>query len=568
VDRQFRIHRRTAEPGSADDGPGGGLARPLLSRRRVFRGAAGVAVAAGAAGGSALTGLAASPASASVKRAGVRAAVQGTTVAQGATAPAVVALADASTIMVDASLGNDFRVTIGASRTMGSPANPADGQKITFQITQGAIGSSTIAWGSDYEFSTGLPRPVLSTTPGQTDLLGFIYNAAKGKWLFVAFTPGFSSTTVTPPQGTYRLFPSTAGPSSPVSYSGPFLAGVVFEVTSGGTWLDGYWWWVCPSGQPTGAQTFALWAVYNDGIGTLVPGATVKSGPLTAGQWNYVPLTTPIPLAVSACYNACTGFSGSFPVTNSQFGSGQPYSAGIVTGPLSAFSDQSGSLPAPFGMPQGLFGVAGTDPTANMPADGSQSGNFWADIQVDTKAPNGASYRLWPNYPTLPGAKAVDTTAYTLGTEFQLSQSCTLDSIWFYSSPGVSALPSRCAIWDVSTQAVVSGTDNTSPSWTGAAGSGWVACAYSGVILPPGDYKVAVYSGGGSDWYKVTTGYWGNGGPGGAGITAGPLTVPGLADATSPGQGTYNPGSWAYPLTYGTAGDGENYWIDVEVTPS
>jgi hypothetical protein len=61
------------------------------------------------------------------------------------------------------------------------------------------------------------------------------------------------------------------------------------------------------TGQPTAAQTFALWAVYDDGIGALVPAATVKSDILTAGQWNYVPLPTPLPLAIGACYNACTG---------------------------------------------------------------------------------------------------------------------------------------------------------------------------------------------------------------------------------------------------------------------
>ena len=57
--------------------------------------------------------------------------------------------------------------------------------------------------------------------------------------------------------GTYRLFPSTAGPSTPVSYSGPFLAGVVFCVTIN-SWFEGYWWWVCPTGQSTAPQKFAL----------------------------------------------------------------------------------------------------------------------------------------------------------------------------------------------------------------------------------------------------------------------------------------------------------------------
>lgn len=487
---------------------------------------------------------------------------------QGALAPAVVTLTDAATIAVDASLGNDFRVTIAASRTMGNPANPTDGQNITFQITQGAAGSCAITWGGSYEFSAGLPQPRLSTAAGQTDLLAFIYNAARGKWLLAAFVNGFSSVIVTPPMGTYRLFPSTSGPATPVSYSGPFLSGVLFEVTTGGIWLDGYWWWVCPSGQSASAQKFALWAVYNDGIGALVPAATVTSGALSAGQWNYVPLARPVPLAIGACYNVCTGFSNSFPVTNDQFGSGDPYSAGIVTGPLSAFSDHSGSLPAPFAMSQSVFGVSGTDPTASMPANGSSSANFWIDLQVDTTAPDGSSRRLWPSYPVLPGTASGDTIGYTLATEFQLSHACTLDNIWFYSSSGAAALPTRCAIWSVSSQSEVPGADNSSPSWSGAAGSGWVACRYSGVTLPAGDYKVAVYYGGGARWYQATVGYWGTGGPAAAGITAGPLTAPGESAATSPGQSTYNPGSWAYPETYGSGGNGENFWIDVEVTPT
>ena len=153
-----------------------------LSRRRIFKRAVGVA-AVGAAGGAVLKQqFVGSPAL----------AAGGSTVEQAAVAPAVVQLTDAATITVDASLGNDFRVTIGASRTMANPANPADGQKITLQLTQGSGGSSTITWGSSYEFSAGLPQPTLSTTPGQTDLLGFIYNAAKSSWLLAAYLNGFS----------------------------------------------------------------------------------------------------------------------------------------------------------------------------------------------------------------------------------------------------------------------------------------------------------------------------------------------------------------------------------------
>jgi hypothetical protein len=159
---------RQRAPGSGD----------VLSRRKIFKGAVGVAI-----GGAVLAEVAASPASA---------AVQATTVEPGALAPAVVHLTDAATITVDASLGNDFRVTIAGNRTMGTPSNPTNGEQIIFQITQGTGAPFTITWASGYEFSAGLPQPTLSTTAGQTDLLGFVYNASTGTWLLAAFVNGFS----------------------------------------------------------------------------------------------------------------------------------------------------------------------------------------------------------------------------------------------------------------------------------------------------------------------------------------------------------------------------------------
>ena len=374
----------------------------------------------------------------------------------------------------------------------------------------------------------------------------------------------------------YRLFSATSGPSTAVSYGGPFIAGVAFKVTTGGVWFDGYWWWVCNAGQSTAPQKFALWQPYTDGTGTLLSSATVTSGTLTAGQWNYVPLAAPIPLTIGVAYVAATGFTGGFPDANNQFGSGDPYSAGIANGPLSAYSDQSGTLPAPFSIDQGPFSVAGTDPAAVMPAYGSASSNFWMDVQVADTAPAGSSYRLWPNYPTPPNTLSIDTGQQTSATEFRLSQACTLNNIWFYSPPGVSVLPSRCAVWNVATHAVVAGTDNTAPAWSGAAGSGWVACAYSGVTLPAGDYRASMYYGGGQQFYTETVDYFSSGG-GGNGITAGPLTSPNVANAAAAiansngamvtGNSTYQDGPFAYPDTFDTKDNGETRWIDVEVTP-
>ncbi len=153
-----------------------------LSRRKIFRTAAG-AIAVGAVGGVVLRDVSGSPA---------LAAAQSTTVETGALAPRVVNLTDASTIAVDASLGNDLRVTIAGNRTMGAPSNPANGEQIIFQITQGTGAPYTVTWSSGYQFSAGLPEPALSTTAGQTDLLGFIYNATTDTWLLAAFLNGFS----------------------------------------------------------------------------------------------------------------------------------------------------------------------------------------------------------------------------------------------------------------------------------------------------------------------------------------------------------------------------------------
>lgn len=107
----------------------------------------------------------------------------------------VVELTDAATIAVDASLGNVFDVTLGDNRTMGNPTNaPADGytQKIIFRVKQDGTGSRTLAWDTDYRFSTDLASPTLTTTAGATDLIGFVYHQDDGKWDCVALNQGFT----------------------------------------------------------------------------------------------------------------------------------------------------------------------------------------------------------------------------------------------------------------------------------------------------------------------------------------------------------------------------------------
>jgi hypothetical protein len=67
-----------------------------------------------------------------------------------------------------------------------NPVGGRDGQKLVFRLTQSGSGHHGVTWGDAYDFSGELARPVLKATPGTTDLLGFIYDAAKAKWVYVA----------------------------------------------------------------------------------------------------------------------------------------------------------------------------------------------------------------------------------------------------------------------------------------------------------------------------------------------------------------------------------------------
>jgi len=135
----------------------------------------------------------------------------------------------------------------------------------------------------------------------------------------------------------------------------------------------------------------------------------------------------------------------------------------------------------------------------------------------------------------------------TLGTAFTLSQAAPLTGIWYYSPAGAGALSTACAIYDVTSTTVVAGTLNSSPSWSGAAGSGWVKCSYGGTVTLNASqaYVVAAY-------FNTTV------------SSSGSFTWPvlsGVIDATS--DQFLASGSFVYPSTNGGA---FSHFIDVEVT--
>jgi len=104
---------------------------------------------------------------------------------------AITALTDAPTIALDASQGNTFTVTLGGNRTMGTPSNPTNGQKIVLRVTQDATGNRLLTFNATWNFGVDLAGLTISTTANATDYVGAIYNLASSKWDIVSIVRGY-----------------------------------------------------------------------------------------------------------------------------------------------------------------------------------------------------------------------------------------------------------------------------------------------------------------------------------------------------------------------------------------
>jgi hypothetical protein len=103
----------------------------------------------------------------------------------------VVALVDAVTILVDASLGDVFEVTLGGSRTLGNPTFATDGQRLLFRIRQDGTGSRVLTLDTNYRLGVTIPAVVLSTAANKTDYLECIYHSGDGKFDVIRFETGY-----------------------------------------------------------------------------------------------------------------------------------------------------------------------------------------------------------------------------------------------------------------------------------------------------------------------------------------------------------------------------------------
>jgi len=102
-----------------------------------------------------------------------------------------VDLADAATIVTDASASSLFRVTLQGNRTLGNPTSGFDGQRVQWEITQDPTGGRTLTLGAKFRLGDDISTIALSATGGKMDILGAQYDANADVWRVIALAKGY-----------------------------------------------------------------------------------------------------------------------------------------------------------------------------------------------------------------------------------------------------------------------------------------------------------------------------------------------------------------------------------------
>jgi hypothetical protein len=100
---------------------------------------------------------------------GILALAQSWTAAQRST---YVQLTDAATVAVDFADGNNFYVTITASRTIGQPSNQTDGQSGIIVVEQDGTGGWTPSWHADWDWGAA-GAPVVDTSANKKAVIAY-----------------------------------------------------------------------------------------------------------------------------------------------------------------------------------------------------------------------------------------------------------------------------------------------------------------------------------------------------------------------------------------------------------
>lgn len=94
-----------------------------------------------------------------------------------------------STVTADFSQADTIKMTLAGNSTI-TLAGAVDKQKCVLELTQDGVGSRTVTFVGT-RFGSDLASITLSTTPGLTDKIGFIYDSAAAKYDVVALLRGF-----------------------------------------------------------------------------------------------------------------------------------------------------------------------------------------------------------------------------------------------------------------------------------------------------------------------------------------------------------------------------------------
>ena len=100
----------------------------------------------------------------------------------------ITTLTDATSIVVDFALGNNFLVTIGGNRTLAAPSNAVAGQTGQIYVIQDGTGSRTLSYNSVYQFVSGA-APTLSTGAADVDIL--VYSTRSASTIDAALLKNF-----------------------------------------------------------------------------------------------------------------------------------------------------------------------------------------------------------------------------------------------------------------------------------------------------------------------------------------------------------------------------------------
>lgn len=107
----------------------------------------------------------------------------------------VVALSDAATISVNASLGDIFYCSSSTDRTLGIPSgSPSNGQKmlLRWKNTDTVSHILTLTTGSSGAYAYGGDiTATIATAAGKTDYFSFIYDSTAARWHLIGYVKGY-----------------------------------------------------------------------------------------------------------------------------------------------------------------------------------------------------------------------------------------------------------------------------------------------------------------------------------------------------------------------------------------